>query len=234
MTTSVTIASDVIDQVGLDQAAQFQSRITAFECVECGTAGDARTEPAVVVLRRSPGLSHLGVAHHRCADSQVRDYGPGALALTEETELVPRAIGLPTVDGTKPALLLAFVEQVAVTEGGQTYDPVVRQLVSEGLHELPGLGKAAPDSPGWRIALGSEGLVRVQSEARVHLRGYVVVPPPWLRLAAPARAVTLLFGSLSHEDIYADQPPYRAYAAALRDGRMVGGTVRLETGVGAS
>jgi hypothetical protein len=233
MTTSVTIASDVIDQVGLDQAAQFQSRVTVFECVECSTAGDARTEPAVVVLRRSPGLSHLGVAHHRCANSQVRDYGPGDLALTGETDLVPRAIGLPTVDGTKPALLLAFEEQVALIEGGHTYDPVVRQLVSEGLHELRGLGKAAPDSPGWRITLGSEGLVRVQSDVRVHLRGHVVVPSPWLRLASPARAVTLLFGSLSHADIYADQPPFRAYAAALRDGRMVGGTVRLETVVSA-
>ncbi|RPK29193.1 hypothetical protein EES39_40325 [Streptomyces sp. ADI92-24] len=227
MTTSVTIDSDVIDHVGLDQAAEFQSRVTVFECVECGTAGDARTEPAVVVLRRSPGLSHLGVAHHRCADSQVRDYGPGDLALTGETDLVPRVLGLPSPTGTRPVLLLAYEEEVVVTEdGGPSYDPVIRSLLGDGLHQIPVLGKPSPRSPGWRALIGPGTNVQVSSSARTWLTdGDMYVPPGWRALAEQAGEVTLMMGRLEHTFLHAATPPLMAYAKAARQGYLVAGVV---------
>ncbi|MFD7614069.1 hypothetical protein [Streptomyces sp. NPDC059828] len=227
MTTSVTIASDVIDQVGLDQAADFQSRVTVFECVECEAAGDARTEPAVVVLRRSPGLSHLGVAHHRCANSQVRDYGPGDLALTGQTDLVPRVLGLPSPTGTRPVLLLGYEEEVTVTEdGGPPYDPVIRSLLGDGLHQIPALGKPSPRSPGWRALIGPGTNVQVSSSAHVWLTdGDMYVPPGWRTLAEQAGEVTLMMGRLEHSLLHAVTPPLMAYAKAARQGHLVAGVV---------
>ncbi|MET9366182.1 hypothetical protein ABZX93_35510 [Streptomyces sp. NPDC006632] len=229
MTTSVTIASDVIDQVGLDQAAQFQSRVTVFECVECSTAGDARVEPAVVVLRRSPGLSHLGVAHHRCANSQVRDYGPGALALTGEVDLIPRVLGLPYLTGIKPVLLLAYEEEVTVAEDGQpSYDPVIRTLLAEGLHEVLSLGKPAPRSPRWRALIGPGTSVHVSSDTRVHLSdGDMYVPPTWRMLAEEAGEVVLMMGRLEHDVLYATDPPLTAYGRAAKRGHLVAGVVSV-------
>ncbi|WP_432158018.1 hypothetical protein [Streptomyces sp. bgisy153] len=229
MTTSVTIASDVIDQVGLQKAAEFQSRITEFECVECGTAGDARCEPAVVVLRRSPSLSHLGVAHHRCADSQVREYGPGDLALAGAVDLIPRVLGLPSPHGTRPALLLAYEEEVTVEEEGQPpYDPVVRHLVAEGLHHVPSLGKPAPRSAGWQAVIGPGTSVHVRSNARVYLEdGDMYVPPAWRMLAEEAGEVILLMGRLEHSVLYSMTPPLMAYGKAVRRGHLVAGIVSI-------
>ncbi|BFO23036.1 hypothetical protein SHKM778_94240 (plasmid) [Streptomyces sp. KM77-8] len=229
MTTSVTIASDVIDQVGLQKAAEFQSRITKFECVECGTAGDARQEPAVVVLRRSPGLSHLGVAHHRCADSQVREYGPGDLVLAGAVDLIPRVLGLPSPHGTRPALLLAYEEEVTVEEGDQPpYDPVVRHLVAEGLHHVPSLGKPAPRSAGWQAVIGPGTSVHVRSNTRVHLEdGDMYVPPAWRMLAEETGEVTLMMGRLEHSVLHSVTPPLAAYGRAIKMGHMVAGVVPI-------
>lgn len=229
MTTSLTVSAEVIDRVGLQEAAEFQAQVTTFECVECGTAGDVRTGPAVVVLRASPGLSHLGVAHHRCADSQVREYEQGALVPADAVDLIPRAIGLPGQHGIKPALLLAYEEGITVVDGeGGAYDPMVKQLLAEGLHQLPALGKTAPLSPGWQVRLGPGTAVSVASSATTHLdAGEVYAPPAWKQLVAPTGLVTLLVGRLRREVIYADQPPYADYAKALVRGHMVGGLVAV-------
>jgi len=230
VTTSLTIGSEVIDRVGLRKAAEFQARVTTFECVECGTAGDARLEPAVVVLRTSPGLSHLGVAHQRCADSEVREYGQGDLVLSDEVDLIPRAIGLPSPHGIRPALLLACEEEITFSDGdGRSYDPYMKQLLTEGLHQLPSLDKAAPPSLGWQIRIGPGMALRVDSRERPYLSdGEVYVPPVWMQLMAPVGAVTLLIARLSREDIYAVQPPFRAYASALKNRHMVGGQVSVQ------
>ena len=223
MTVSITVSADVIDRVGLQEAADFQGSITTFECVECGTAGDARAEPAVVVLRRSPGLSHLGVAHHRCASSQVREYGPGDLVLADELDLIPRAIGLPSADGLRPALLLAYEEKITV--GGQ--DAMLEALLGEGLHRVTALGKKAPHSPGWEVTAGPGTAVQVSSSHRTYLSsGAMYAPPVWRTLAAAAGEVVLIMGRLGHSVLHAEGAPLAAYGRAMKEGHLVAGTVR--------
>ncbi|OKI50358.1 hypothetical protein [Streptomyces sp. MJM1172] len=227
MTISLTVSAEVIDRVGLQEAAEFQARVTTFECVECGTAGDVRTGRAVVVLRASPGLSHLGVAHHRCADSQVREYEQGDLALAASTDLIPRAIALPGVHGIRPALLLAYEEQITITADGVPYD-VTSLLVAEGLHRLPSLGKVPPASPGWSIHLGPHGDLRVNSPDRPFLTaGEVLAPPAWRALVEPVGKVALFVGSLRRDVLYAEHAPLGAYGQAMKAGSLVAGTVAI-------
>ncbi|MGW6603520.1 hypothetical protein [Streptomyces sp. NPDC055036] len=222
MTVSITVSADVIDRVGLQEAADFQASITTFECVECGTAGDTMAEPAVVVLRKSPGLSHLGVAHHRCASSQVREYGPGDLVLADELDLIPRAIALPSADGLRPALLLACEEKITVD--GQDF--VLKVLLAEGLHRVAALGKKAPHSPGWEVTAGPDTAVQVSSSHRTYLNsGEMYAPPAWRTLAAAVGEVVLIMGRLDRSVLHAEGAPLAAYGRAMKAGHLVAGTV---------
>lgn len=51
------------------------------------------------------------------------------------------------------------------------------------------------------------------------------VPPVWADLAARDGEVTLLVGRLRREAIYAQEPPFAAYSAAVKGGQLVGGHV---------
>ncbi len=231
VTATITISSDVIDAVGLSKAAAFQARITTFTCVECHTPGDARTEPAVVVYDTTQQLSHLAVAHHRCAPSGVRKLAPGSIAIRDSIPLIPRAIGLPSPAGLRPALLLAYEEEITIADdsGSPAPDIVLQLLIADGLHRISALGKQPPRSPGWQVTLGPGDSVHIASPARQWLAsGQMYAPPAWKSLTEPDGEVILLAGRLDNAAIYADQPDFSLYAKAVRAGQMVAGSVTIQ------
>jgi len=224
---AVHISSEIRNHIGDEQADRF-ARTRLFTCDQCAAPGDASTQPAVATLTISPELSSLGVAHQRCApEAAIRRVASGQLRVAERTEIVPRAIGIPTPGGMRPAVLLAWEEQVFLLPAkGATTSPVQQSLLDQGLHRLPSLGKPAPPSPGWLIRQGPGEALQVDGPQHRHLEdGRMTAPPAWRALVAPAGEVTLLMGQLDRAALYATEPPWTSYGQALREGHLLTGKV---------
>ncbi|MFJ2745416.1 hypothetical protein ACIO3O_37805 [Streptomyces sp. NPDC087440] len=227
--THLVIGPEIIDAIGVEKAAVFQDQITGYDCVECGIPGDARQDKAVAVLRTDHGLAHLGVAHHHCATSHIRTYPSGALDIAATTDLIPRAVAAPSSTGMRPLLLLAYEEDIHLTAAPHI-DPVVEWLLGQGLHRLSGLGRQAPDSPGWHVGFGPGTALDVHTPHQPLLRdGQMTAPAAWSDLVWHEGAVTVLVGRLDRAVIYADTPPFTAYHQAVRRGRLVGGHLTVST-----
>ncbi|MFE4602413.1 hypothetical protein ACFRKE_16340 [Kitasatospora indigofera] len=225
----LTIADEVVARIGAQKADELRERTRTFTCCECGAPGRADREEASVVLVASSVLSRLGVAHHRCSGSRAVDVGPGEITFSGPTDLVPRAIGLHTTSGDRAALLLAYEEDVtAYDESGAGYEPVVSHFLAAGLHRLVSLGRAPAASPRWSVEAGpGDRLVVTSGREAVLSDATMYAPSVWLAMAADQGAVALIVGRLDRDDIYAPAPPMAAYAAAIRSGRLVGGTVPI-------
>ena len=224
---TLVISPEVTAHVGERQAADLLARTTVFTCSECRAAGDARVEDAVAVVRASPELSSLTVAHQRCSDSEVRRCDAGTLQPAALHDLIPRAIAIPSPRGPRPALLLAFEEEVTVRRGdGQEVDPVGEALQAEGLQRLTSLGAIPARSPGWLVRVGPGDALQVDGPGRRHLEeGRMSAPPAWRALVAPSSEVLLLMGRLDLETLMAVSPPLGAYGKAVTEGRLLAGLV---------
>ncbi|MFE0764739.1 hypothetical protein [Streptomyces smyrnaeus] len=223
----VHISSDIRERIGAEQTERF-SRTRAFTCAKCGAPGNANTEQAVATLAVSPELSSLGIAHQRCAPvTLIRHVASGQLRVAERTDLIPRALGIPAPGGVRPALLLAWEETVTLlpAEGGAVA-PVLQYLLDQGLHRLSALGKTPPPSPGWLVRQGPGDALQVDGPGHRHLEdGRMTAPAAWRSLVAPAGEVMLLMGQLDLETLHAAEPPWSSYRQALREGRLLAGTV---------
>ncbi|MBO8203171.1 hypothetical protein JW613_33560 [Streptomyces smyrnaeus] len=223
----VHISSDIREHIGEAEADRF-ARSRIYTCTQCGTAGDASREPAIATLAVSPELSHLGIAHQRCAPTEViRHYPSGHLKPATRTDLIPRAIGIPSPDGTRPGLLLAWEETVMLLPAeGEAAAPVLQYLLNQGLHRLSALGKTPPPCPGWLVRQGPGEALQVDGPGNRHLEdGRMTAPTTWRSLVATAGEVMLLMGQLDLETLYAAEPPWSSYQQALREGRLLAGTV---------
>ncbi|MEU8892881.1 hypothetical protein [Streptomyces sp. NPDC048442] len=228
--THLVVGAEIIEAVGADRAAIFQDQVTVFDCVECGTRGDVRREPAVAVLRTSGTLVHLGAAHHRCTPSRIHPHTPGALRPADTTDLIPRAVTLPGPHGMRPLLLLAYEEDVTLLSAPGT-DLVLQFLLGEGLHQLSGLGRQAPASPGWQALLGPRNALEIRTPRDMLLRdGQMLAPSIWCDFVARDGGVTLLAGRLDRPAIYSPDPPFAAYQRAVRRGQLAGGFVPVLAG----
>ncbi|MGP3991577.1 hypothetical protein [Streptomyces sp. 3N207] len=185
---SVHVSSDIREHVGAEQADRF-ARSRVFTCTECGARGDAGTEQAVATLAVSPELSSLGAAHQRCVPAEViRRYPSGHLQPVTRTDLIPRALGIPSPGGIRPALLLAWEEAVTLLAhaGESPISPVQQFLLDQGLHRLSSLGKVPPPSNGWLIRQGPADALQVDVPGHRHLEdGRMTAPAAWRSLLAP-------------------------------------------------
>lgn len=222
---TLVISPEVTEYVGQQHAARLRTRTTLFTCTDCETPGDVRHEDAAVVVRASPELTSVTIAHQRCSASEVRMYEAGSLR-PSVTELIPRAIGIPSPRGIRPALLLAFEAEVTLLgSDGQETNPVGEALQAQGLHRLPSLGKAPAPSPGWLIRVGPRDALQVNGPDGRHLEdGQMTVPEAWRALVAPSGHVMLLMGQLDAETLWSAAPQFSALGRAVSEGRLLAGS----------
>lgn len=62
---TLVISPEVTKYVGQQQAARLRTRTTLFTCTDCETPGDVRHEDVAVVVRASPELTSVTIAHQR-------------------------------------------------------------------------------------------------------------------------------------------------------------------------
>jgi hypothetical protein len=240
--TAVTIAPDVAARLGAELADRVRQDpgIIASVCRDCDQPLGA--EPvAVIVVEAADQLASAAVslAHTRCSDSQVRTQATGDADLAEAVTVITG--NFPTADGPRPTLWVSYDLAALLTEAGEVQDLAVAHLLAVGWHLVTRLGPTPPPLPdGWTARYTMLDPSDVSSTpGRFELldpagRPYGEVEhlqqgQTWVPAVAQAGGRCVIYAgalNLGHPDRAANVIPVGRQAA--RDGRLVGGTVRVD------
>ncbi|MFD0332232.1 hypothetical protein ACFQZC_38570 [Streptacidiphilus monticola] len=113
--TGLHIAEDVEALIGPRHAAELRERLRDFTCLLCTQPGHPDRGAASLVIVAHGAFHSARFAHADCLPSCVVD-APDSNALPGAVELIPRAVGVPTPQGTRPVLLLAFEEELLLLD----------------------------------------------------------------------------------------------------------------------
>lgn len=226
---------EMLDAEDLETLAR--QAATGYKCVTCGEPGELGVGRATVVVRLMtadaggvPGpMAHVRLAHERCSPSAIVPH-PDVFAVPTESGMQATAVVLP--EGMRRRALLIVEPSssvVAVTDGGERLGMFTSVLLSQGLSLISSPWQRAPSASGWQVRLPSpvEAVVCDPDGEEIYT-GELDQPHPWRKVVRRGY-VELLFGDIGLAATGPGNPAagVQALEDAARDGRLVGGTVRV-------
>jgi hypothetical protein len=229
------IAPEVAELLGSEDAILkvFDTAASGYTCTECRRPGQLTTTATASVVAYLPhsGTGNLVVrlAHARCAESTVHitdipeGADPGAI-WPAKAWLRPEPDDPRAVVFIGPRLLA-----MRVSDGGETIDRLLSELLAYGFGLLTDPDAAMPDLEGLTVTLGPGGRVAVFDKADSPLwDGSLDLPPGWTEAAAASGRVGVVVASgLNLRDDTRDH--LGEMFTAIGDGRAVAATAELLT-----
>jgi hypothetical protein len=239
----IRISAEAAEAMGPARAEQLRAgpEPSRYECVICGSQGDAGSQPTSVVVYQYPQVVNIVFAHAACTPSIVEQRGDVDVADLYRAHVTPVLLTEPD-DGGWPVLVIEPWYPVEIAGPGGAYgtNTHISAWLREGMTLMARPQIPPPPVTGWRVVLvpGDDAgdRVRVTIQCRVGSEdGPATIAddapirpgPVWMAEVRARRQVIVYAGltDLLHIRQKTADNVARAIADACREGVLTGGLV---------